>query len=393
MVRQPDRPVSSGRERLRAGPFRRAAFRSALHSPRLGAWLGVALGVTFGVCFVTGLYSHFLQSPPSWLSWPSRPAQLYRVTQGLHVASGIASIPLLLAKLWVVYPHLWTWPPVRGSAHLVERISLFPLVAGGIFLLVSGVINITTWYPWGFFFPAAHYWSAWITIGALVVHVGAKATATRAAFRRGGEEAAPPEDAGLNRRGFLKTMAAAVGGITLTTVGQTLFPARRFAVLAPRRPTVGPQGFPVNKSARGAHVVEAANDPGYRLRIEGRVRTPLSLSIDDLRALDLREATLPIACVDGWSAAARWRGVSVPRLLEMAGAEPGRRVLVESLQPAGLYRTSILDPPHAEDPDTLLALDLDGEPLHIDHGFPVRLIAPNRPGVMQTKWVSRLVVR
>ena len=44
------------------------------------------------------------------------------------------------------------------------------------------------------------------------------------------------------------------------------------------------------------------------------------------------------------------------------------------------------------DADTLLALRLNGEPLHLDHGFPVRLIGPNRPGVMQTKWVGRLVV-
>jgi len=41
----------------------------------------------------------------------------------------------------------------------------------------------------------------------------------------------------------------------------------------------------------------------------------------------------------------------------------------------------------------LLALRIGDEPLHIDHGFPVRLISPNNPGVMQTKWVARLVVR
>lgn len=38
-------------------------------------------------------------------------------------------------------------------------------------------------------------------------------------------------------------------------------------------------------------------------------------------------------------------------------------------------------------------MDIDGEPLHIDHGFPCRLIAPNRPGVLQTKWVTTLEVR
>ncbi len=49
--------------------------------------------------------------------------------------------------------------------------------------------------------------------------------------------------------------------------------------------------------------------------------------------------------------------------------------------------------PQAHDPDTLLALRVDGERLHLDHGYPLRLIGPNRPGVLQTKWVTRLVVR
>jgi DMSO/TMAO reductase YedYZ molybdopterin-dependent catalytic subunit len=58
-----------------------------------------------------------------------------------------------------------------------------------------------------------------------------------------------------------------------------------------------------------------------------------------------------------------------------------------------LYRASELNRDQSGDPDTLLALALDGEELHIDHGFPARLIGPNRPGVLQTKWVSRMVVR
>ena len=64
--------------------------------------------------------------------------------------------------------------------------------------------------------------------------------------------------------------------------------------------------------------------------------------------------------------------------------------MVESLQAGGRYRTSVLDPAHVHDPLTLLALRLHDEPLHLDHGYPCRLIAPNRPGVLQTKWVGRL---
>jgi DMSO/TMAO reductase YedYZ molybdopterin-dependent catalytic subunit len=45
------------------------------------------------------------------------------------------------------------------------------------------------------------------------------------------------------------------------------------------------------------------------------------------------------------------------------------------------------------DRDTLLALDVSGEPLAPDHGAPVRLVGPNRPGVQQTKWVAKVIVR
>ena len=116
------------------------------------------------------------------------------------------------------------------------------------------------------------------------------------------------------------------------------------------------------------------------------------LSLEEVRALDLHEATLPIACVEGWSRSATWRGVRVRDLLELAGAAPDRAVFVQSLQERRLYRSSLLPANAAADPDTLLALEVNGEPLHPDHGFPCRLIAPNRPGVLQTKWVNRLRV-
>lgn len=376
-------------------PFRKDAFTSRLHDERIGAWLGIALGIAFGTCFVTGVISHLIQQPPTWFDWPSRPAGLYRVTQSVHVATGIAAIPLLLAKLWVVYPHLWTWPPLRSIAHAVERISLLPLVAGSLLLLLSGLLNIAGWRPWPFFFPAAHYWAAWITIGALIVHVGAKLPITslvvrgRAPEEDGRDEIAP---AGLSRRGFFALVAAGVGAVTVATVGQTWRTLRSLSVLAPRDPGAGIQGLPVNKTAFGAGVRELARDPGWRLRIEGNVRRSIELSLEDIRAMPQTEAVLPIACVEGWSADATWRGVRVRDLLEVAGVGPRPTVRVESLQPRGRYRASELSPDHATDEQTLIALEINGEPLHIDHGYPARLIGPNRPGVMQTKWVSKLIV-
>jgi DMSO/TMAO reductase YedYZ molybdopterin-dependent catalytic subunit len=184
-----------------------------------------------------------------------------------------------------------------------------------------------------------------------------------------------------------------VAAVTLATVGQTVRPLRGVSVLAPRDPAVGPQGVPVNRTAHAAGVIEAATSPDYRLTVGGSVDAPLSLSLDDLRALPQREAVLPIACVDGWSAVATWRGIPVRDLLERAGARSLRAEVVSLQQPGAAFSSSVLEPEHAEDPDTLLALELNGEPLALDHGFPVRLIAPSRPGVLQTKWVTSVMVR
>lgn len=374
-------------ERLVRSLHRR--FTSPLHDERVAARLGVALGVTFTLCALTGAYSYLLQSEPSWLALPSRPAGLYRVTQGVHVTTGFAAAPLLLAKLWVVAPKLVEWPPIRSVGHALERLALLPLVGAAVFLLVSGIANVARWYPWTFFFPRAHLWAAWILVGALAVHVGATLATTRRAFGR----AAIAPRLLRDRRAFLGGVAATSGLLAVGTVGGTVAWLSPVSFLAQRRAGAGPQGVPVNKTAAAAGVIDAVSDPAWRLQVVGAVDRPLSLSLDDLRALPLREAELPIACVEGWSASARWRGVAVRDLLSLAGAADDAEVTVRSLQQGGLYGTSELNRHQARDRDTLLALELDGEPLHADHGYPVRLIAPNRPGVGQTKWVARLEVR
>lgn len=372
---------------------------SALRDTRTAAILGIALGVTFGICFLTGLFSHWAQSPDPIIDYPARPAGLYRITQATHVFTGVASIPLLLAKLWTVLPSFFRLPPIVSVAHGVERAALLPLVGGSLFLLISGVNNIAAWYPWEFNFVVAHYWAAWITIGALVAHIGAKITTARAALRRSpdgsmeGSTQPPPTAGGLRRRGFLAVVGATAAGIAASVESQSISVFQRIGFLSPRDLDIGVQGLPVNSSARRRRVTEAAQSDDYRLVVTGNVDRELSLDLADLRAMDQREAELPIACVEGWSKSAHWRGVSVADLLARAGARDGATATVVSLQERGAFRSSLLNAAQASDPDTLLALELNGETLHLDHGFPVRLIGPNRPGVNQTKWVTEVRVR
>ncbi|NHC12487.1 molybdopterin-dependent oxidoreductase [Motilibacter deserti] len=383
-----DLPLTPPPDTSRVGPFREGFFRSPVHRPRTAAVVGRALGLALLVCLVTGVFSHFVQHPPGGQAWPSRPVQLYRVTQGLHVAAGIAVIPLLLAKLWVVYPRLFGWPPFRTVRDVAERLSVLVLIGAASFEVVSGLLNTLQWYPWAFFFPAAHYEVAWLLLGAVLLHLAVKWPVIAAALGR--HRAAEPREDALSRRRFLWGVTGAVGAVTVATVGQTVAPLERLAVLAPRRPSVGPQGLPVNRTSRQAHVERAALDPGWRLEVRGP--RPASLTLEELRALPQHAATLPIACVEGWSASGRWSGVRLRDLLELVGAPAGAEVRAVSLEREGNYRESLVQRHHAADPLTLVALDLEGEPLHLEHGFPARLIAPNRPGVLQTKWLARLEV-
>ncbi len=387
-------------------PLRQGRYQSALRDERVAAWLGATLGILFSVCFLTGLFSHVQQHPLSWFPVPARPAGLYRITQGVHVASGIASLPVLVAKLWVVWPRFLSWPLFRTIADLVERLGLVALVAGSIFMVFTGVANIAQWYPWHFSFTASHYWVAWITMGAILTHVGAKwAIARRALSRRAGTPGGPGRPPlaaadpvvgasaegthdGLSRRGFLLSVAAAGGALTLVTAGETVPALAPLALLAPR----DPRDRPINRSAANAGVLAAAVAPDYRLVVTGRVARPLSFDLDQLRGRPRSSSILPISCVEGWSYSARWEGVRLRDLLALAGAPPHAAVLVESLEQGGPYRTSFVNHFQAHDPATLLATHLDRRPLSLDHGYPLRLIAPDRAGVLQTKWVTKVTV-
>jgi DMSO/TMAO reductase YedYZ molybdopterin-dependent catalytic subunit len=391
-------------------------FHSPLHSQWLAAVMGIGLGVSFTIAFLTGMVDYLSQNSPHWFHLPVHPINLYRITEGVHVLTGIITIPLLLAKLWVVFPNFFAYPHVRSIAHGLERLSLVPLVGGALFELATGVANIAYWYsPMPFVFTSAHFYVAWITIGGLVVHISAKITLTRAVVSGRHRERPTPAMAdshsqppativavtpviadappGLDRRGFLAAVAGGAGVLFATVAGETIAPLRSIAILAPRIPTTGPQHLPVNRTAIGANVVKEALSADYRLVIDGNCRRPQHFTLSELRSLPQRNAGLPISCVEGWSAAAQWRGISLPYLLQLVGARESAQIRVESIEAQSrLYSNSIIDPQHAADPDTMLALELNGEILDLDHGFPVRLIAPDRPGALQTKWIRRVVV-
>ena len=194
----------------------------------------------------------------------------------------------------------------------------------------------------------------------------------------------------LGRRAFLAMVGVATGAVTVLTAGQSFPGLRGTNVFGPRDGT-GPQGLPVNKTAASAEVESAAADPGWRLRV-GSPAGMMSWSRDGLLALPQTEVDLPIACVEGWSASAHWSGVRLRDLLAAVGASSAAGVRVTSLQPRGAYRVVDMGPEFAQHEATLVALAVNGQTLDLDHGFPARMIAPNRPGVLQTKWLQQIEV-
>ncbi|WP_329186943.1 molybdopterin-dependent oxidoreductase [Streptomyces sp. NBC_01428] len=201
----------------------------------------------------------------------------------------------------------------------------------------------------------------------------------------------------VSRRGAI----AFVGGGSLllaaTTVGHSFdAPVRETALLAPHggpEPGSGPGAFQINKTAasRGIDPKETGAD-AWRLVVAGNGRT-VRLSRAQLQELPLHGSALPIACVEGWSTSDQeWRGVRLRDLAELVGydTDTAPDVVVESLQRAGAFRVAALRYNQVRDPLSLLALSVNGADLTPDHGYPARIIVPAAPGVLNTKWVSRM---
>ena len=406
------------------GPFRPGTWRSPLRGQWLTSLLGLVLLVGLTILAVTGLLSYAAYNPrlPGndetrgapllkfyLFSWPTHPSWLYRVDQGIHITLGLALVPFVLAKLWSVLPKLFTWPPVRSAAQALERLSLIMIVGGVLFEFATGILDIQNYYVFPFSFYTAHLYGAWVFIAGLVTHVtlkfphmlaGLRSRSLRRELRTPLSETRPeePDPAGLrapspaaptiSRRGLLAGGGGASVTLVALAVGQSIGGwTRRTALFAPRGLSAT-GAFPVNRTAASIGLTSADVGDGYRLTLIG-TRT-VTLTREQILALPQHTAELPIACVEGWSYAASWTGVRLADLARLAGiADPGI-AQIESIQPKGSFRAAALSAAQVSDPQSLLALRVNGADLPRDHGYPARTIIPNAPGVHNTKWVNKI---
>jgi DMSO/TMAO reductase YedYZ molybdopterin-dependent catalytic subunit len=140
----------------------------------------------------------------------------------------------------------------------------------------------------------------------------------------------------------------------------------------------------------------------WRLTVDGMVTRPLSLSVADIRRLPARTQITRHDCVEGWSAIGQWTGVPLGLLLKAAGVFPQAKYAVfhcaDNLegepakggeQAPGQYYESIalVDAFH---PQTLIAHSMNGAPLDVAHGAPLRLRVERLLGYKQAKYVQRI---
>lgn len=131
----------------------------------------------------------------------------------------------------------------------------------------------------------------------------------------------------------------------------------------------------------------------WRLRVDGLVARPLSLSLAQLHAMPQRVQTTRHDCVEGWSAIGTWRGVPLRIVLEAAGLSTRARYLVfhcmDDMGGGQDYYESI-DLVDAVHPQTILAHSLNDAPLPVTNGAPLRLRVERQLGYKQAKYLARI---
>lgn len=134
----------------------------------------------------------------------------------------------------------------------------------------------------------------------------------------------------------------------------------------------------------------------YRLRVDGLVEHPLELSLDELRALPGQEQTTLHHCIQGWTSIGRWGGVRVGEVLDRCGLRPDARYLVfrsfgkHEKTGKAYYECVTLD--LARHPQTILAYELNSEPLPVQHGAPLRLRLETKLGFKMVKYLRSIEV-
>jgi methionine sulfoxide reductase catalytic subunit len=139
--------------------------------------------------------------------------------------------------------------------------------------------------------------------------------------------------------------------------------------------------------------LEAGSFADYRLRVDGLVENPLELGLDQLRALPHHEQITQHFCIQGWSGVAKWGGISMQTILDLARPKAEAKWLIFYSFAVGPEGGLYYDAQPIEQMRyklTMLAYDMNGEPVSFGHGAPLRLRNEVQLGFKMVKWLQRI---
>ena len=217
----------------------------------------------------------------------------------------------------------------------------------------------------------------------------------------------------LKRRGMLAAMGALVVAgcqkVAGSGTGQSLFDAAERWHMGAQRLLGGRTGLAqeydradISPYFRGNGTVDpdkptynvslANGFADWRLEVRGLVDTPLSLSLDNIRRLPQRTQITRHDCVEGWSAIGEWTGPQLAGILDAAGVQGSARFIVfrcaDTLNGGDYYES--VDMIDAYHPQTIIAHRLNGQPLEVKNGAPLRMRIERQLGYKHAKYLTAI---
>jgi DMSO/TMAO reductase YedYZ molybdopterin-dependent catalytic subunit len=381
-------------------PAAPAAGPSAGRSVLVGAVTGlVSLGAFLAVAELAAAVVGPASAPAVAIGQTAIDAAPHQLKDYAVRTFGTADKPILLAGVFTVLAVLAALAGAASTRRLRYGLGALVLLTG-----VTAALAVSR--------PSGRAADA---VPALLGGLVAAAALTTLRQRRAGDDGA---ERAVSRRtllgyGLAWTAAAAAAA----TVGRQLLAgasratASRLAVVLPpvRSAAPAPVGDP---QAAGASPFRTPNADFYRvdtaltvpqvdaatwrLRLHGMVDRPATFSFDQLLAMPLVERDITLTCVSNevggpYVGTARWTGVPLGPLLEAAGLQPGATQLLSRSVDGWTCGTPV--EVVTDGRDALLAVAMNGAPLPLEHGFPVRMVVPGLYGyVSATKWLTDLEV-
>lgn len=131
----------------------------------------------------------------------------------------------------------------------------------------------------------------------------------------------------------------------------------------------------------------------YRLKIYGMVENPVELSLEDIKSMPKQTQITKHNCIQGWSGVAEWAGLPTRDILKLCKPKKGAKYAVFhsfDVYPDGYNYYSSIRTSDLKDKQTILAYEMNGEDLPLNHGDPIRLRVENKVGYKSAKWIKAI---